>query len=160
MSETIIEHVDNVSHAIKGGVIMACFLVTAAEAVVVTAVAQSMKRSEQNAVKSVKLEGKNTMEAVKEETAIPMSRKLMWLSYLLWGGAVLLAFEHLWHGEVVPWFPFLTAMSDPGDTAEMLHEMSTVGVSMAVMVTAAWGCMVAAVNSIMKRTVAAVKSAA
>lgn len=139
---------------------MACFLVTAAEAVVVTAVAQSMKRSEQNAVKSVKLEGKNTMEAVKEETAIPMSRKLMWLSYLLWGGAVLLAFEHLWHGEVVPWFPFLTAMSDPGDTAEMLHEMSTVGVSMAVMVTAAWGCMVAAVNSIMKRTVAAVKSAA
>lgn len=139
---------------------MACFLVTAAEAVVVTAVAQSMKRSEQNAVKPVKLDDKNSIEAVETETSIPMSRKLMWLSYLLWGGAVLLAFEHLWHGEVVPWFPFLTAMSDPGDTAEMLHEMSTVGVSMAVMVTAAWGCMVAAVNSIMKRTVAAVKSAA
>lgn len=160
LSETIIEHVNNVSDAIKGGVIMACFLVTAAEAAVVTVVAQRMKHSEQNAVKPVKLDGKNSVEAVEAETSIPMSRKLMWLSYLLWGGAVLLAFEHLWHGEVVPWFPFLTAMSDPGDTAEMLHEMSTVGVSMAVMVTAAWGCMLAAVNSIMKRTVAAVKSAA
>lgn len=139
---------------------MACFLVTAAEAVVVTVVAQSIKRSEQNSTKPVKLDNQNSIEAASEEVSIPMSRKLMWLSYLLWGGALLLAFEHIWHGEVVPWFPFLTAAADPGDTAEMLHEMSTVGISMALMVTAVWGCMVAAVNSIMKRAAAAVKTAA
>lgn len=138
---------------------MACFLVTAAEAVVVTAIAQSVKRSEKNEIKPVKLDGVNSAKAA-EEITIPMSRKLMWLSYLLWGGAVLLAFEHIWHGEVVPWFPFLTAAADPGDTAVMLHEMATIGVSMAVLVTAVWGGMVAAVNSILKRPAKTAKTAA
>lgn len=138
---------------------MACFLVTAAEAVVVTAVAQSMKKSEQKAIAPVKVEGAKHMEDENGEVTIPMSRKLMWLSYLLWGGAFLLAFEHVWHGEVVPWFPFLTAASSPQDTAEMLHEMSTVGVTMAVIVTAAWGAMVAAINSMLKKMNTAVKAA-
>ena len=57
---------------------------------------------------------------------------------MLWGGAALLAFEHVWHGEVVPWFPFLTAASNPADAAEMVHEMATVGVTMAVLVTVVW----------------------
>ena len=61
---------------------------------------------------------------------------------MLWGGAVLLCFEHLWHGEVVPFPPFLTAASDPADTAVMLHEMSTVGVCMAALITAVWVGMV------------------
>ena len=69
---------------------------------------------------------------------MPFSRKLRWLSNLLWGGSLLLAFEHVWHGEVVPWVPFLTAAGNPADTAVMLHEMSTVGVTMAVLVTAVW----------------------
>ena len=59
----------------------------------------------------------------------------MILAYLLWGGAFLLCYEHIWHGEVVPWFPFLTAASDPASAAEMLHEMATVGVAMAALVT-------------------------
>ena len=63
----------------------------------------------------------------------------------------MLCFEHIWHGEVVPFFPFLTAMSDPGDTAEMLHEMSTVGVTMAALVTAVWGVMVCAVDTMIRR---------
>jgi len=63
-----------------------------------------------------------------------------------------LAFEHIWHGEVVPWFPFLTAMSDPADMAEMLHEMSTVGVTMAVLITLVWLGMLAASSVIEKRT--------
>ena len=50
----------------------------------------------------------------------------------------MLAFEHIWHGEVVPYFPFLTAMYNPQDTAEMLSEMSTVGVSMAALITLVW----------------------
>ena len=73
---------------------------------------------------------------------------------MLFGGAVLLAFEHVWHGEVVPWFPFLTAMNDPADAAEMLHEMATVGVSMAVLVTLVWIGMCIAADAIVKRTAA------
>lgn len=138
---------------------MACFLVTAAEAVVVTAVAQSIKKSERKAIAPVKVEGAKNIEDENGEVAIPMSRKLMWLSYFLWGGALLLAFEHVWHGEVVPWFPFLTAAASPQDTAEMLHEMSTIGVSMAVIVTAVWGVMVATINSMMKKMNRAVKAA-
>ena len=121
---------------------MACFLVSAAEAVVVTAVEkQQEKKEESHAEKSSKTEA----------VTIPMSRKLKWLTWLLWGGAVLLAFEHIWHGEVVPWFPFLTAMSDPGDAAEMFHEMATVGVSMAVLITAIWFAMCKVADSIVKR---------
>ena len=82
---------------------------------------------------------------------LPFARKLKWLTNLLWGGSALLAFEHLWHGEVVPWFPFLTAMSDPTDKAEMLHEMSTVGVTMAVLITLVWLSMLAASSVIEKR---------
>ena len=75
----------------------------------------------------------------------------MLLTYLLWGGAFLLCFEHIWHGEVVPWFPFLTAMNDPGDAAEMFHEMATVGVTMAVIVTVVWAVMIAVIDRILKR---------
>ena len=56
------------------------------------------------------------------EGKIPFSRKLKWLKNMLWGGAALLAYEHVWHGEVVPWFPFLTAAANPEDTAVMLRE--------------------------------------
>ena len=122
---------------------MACFLVSAAEAVVVTAVEKSAEKKEENEVKS--------SESVREEVRIPLSRKLKWLTYMLWGGAVLLAFEHIWHGEVVPWFPFLTAMSDPADAAEMFHEMATVGVCMAVLITAVWLVMCRVADSIAKR---------
>lgn len=124
---------------------MACFLVGTAEAVVVTAIAKGKEKSETKAVEA------STAAEIQGEVRIPWSRKLMWLAYLLIGGAVLLAFEHVWHGEVVPWFPFLTAMSSPGDTAEMLHEMSTIGVTMCVIVTAAWGVMVATVDTYVKK---------
>jgi hypothetical protein len=42
-------------------------------------------------------------------------------------------------------------MNDPGDTLEMLHEMSTVGVTMAVIVTVAWGAIVAAADILVHR---------
>ena len=82
---------------------------------------------------------------------IPLSRKLKWLNYMLLGGVVLLMFEHVWHGEVVPWFPFLTAMSDPADAAEMFSEMATVGVTMAGLITAVWIVMCVAASFIVKR---------
>lgn len=122
---------------------MACFLVPTAEAVVVTAAAQVVKAHEQ---KKTAASGEET-----QSTAIPVSQKLRWLYSLLWGGALLLAFEHLWHGEVTPWFPFLTAAKDPAETAVMLSEMSTVGVTMAVLVTVVWIGMVLVSNLLVKR---------
>ena len=127
---------------------MACFLVPAAEAVVTTIVAKAMqsKETKPETVK-VHLGGTDLIEAEK----IPFSCKLGWLNKLLWGGSALLAFEHVWHGEVVPWFPFLTAASNAADAAEMLHEMSTVGVTMALLVTAVWAGMLAVSSAIEKR---------
>lgn len=122
---------------------MACFLVSVAEAVVVKVAEKAAKRNELRALE------RNTEKA--KEVTIPLSRKLKWLSNMLLGGSVLLAFEHVWHGEIVPWFPFLTAMSDPEDTAEMLHEMATIGVSMAVLVTVVWIGMCIAADVIVRR---------
>ena len=99
---------------------------------------------------SVRLEKKAAVET-KQEKVLPWSKKLMILAQLLWGGAFLLCFEHIWHGEVVPWFPFLTAMNDPGDTAEMLHEMGTIGVTMAVIVTVTWAIMMFVADRIIQR---------
>lgn len=70
---------------------------------------------------------------------VPWSKKLSYLELALWGGAFLLAGEHVLHGEVVPYPPFLTAAANPEDAATMLHEMGTVGVTMAVVLTLAWG---------------------
>ncbi len=117
---------------------MACFLVPAAEAVATS-------------IAKIEADKKEAAKKTEQETKIPFSTKLSWLRNMLWGGAVLLAFEHVWHGEVVPYFPFLTAASNPADKAEMLHEMATVGVTMAVLVTAAWLCMLAVCAVIEKR---------
>ena len=118
---------------------MACFLIPVAEAIVTTVVGKSIEKKETAPeVMKIHVDG-NVEETV---TKITFSQKLKWLRNLLGGGSALLAFEHVWHGEVVPWFPFLTAAGNPEDAAEMLHEMSTVGVTMAVMVTAVWLVMV------------------
>ena len=78
--------------------------------------------------------------------AKPFSRKLRWLSNMLWGGSLLLLVEHIWHGEIVPWPPFLTAMESPAETSAMLGEIATVGVAMAALITAVWGIAVAISN--------------
>ena len=115
---------------------MACFLVPAAEAIVTTIASKAMN--------------KNSTPASEAEAQITFGSKLNWLNNLLWGGSALLAFEHVWHGEVTPFFPFLTAAAE-GETAEMLMEMGTVGVGMAVLVTGVWAGMVLAAKAIAKR---------
>lgn len=125
---------------------MACFLVPAAEAVIVTAAACVIKAKEK---KAGTLSDSDGGEA--EKVRIAVSVKLMWLASLLWGGCLLLCYEHIWHGEVVPWFPFLTAMASPDETSVMLHEMSSVGVTMAVEITVVWVLIVFAANAIVKR---------
>ncbi len=123
---------------------MACFTVPLVESVVVTAVEKAEEKRESNTAEQGKISTGKAM--------IPLSRKFKWLNGMLLGGSALLAFEHVWHGEVTPWFPFLTAMSDKADAMEMLHEISTVGVSMAALVTAAWLGICAAAEAILKRS--------
>ena len=76
-----------------------------------------------------------------QKTARSIAEKLkLWiLNALLWGGVVLLALEHVWHAEVVPWPPFLTAMANPADIPVMLHEMATVGAAMSIATFLTWG---------------------
>ncbi len=102
---------------------MACFLVPAGEAIITTVAAKVIKSKEN---------GKSGTDGIR------FSEKIGWLNGMLWGGSGLLAFEHVWHGEVVPFFPFLTNAADPADRAEMLAEMGTSGVAMAVLVTLVW----------------------
>lgn len=111
---------------------MACFTVPAAEAVVTTIVKKNVEK-----------------KGVKAETR-PFLSKMKWLNNMLWGGSALLAFEHVWHGEIIPFFPFLTN-ANPADAPQMLFEMATSGVGMAMLVTAAWVGMVAVTNAIEKR---------
>lgn len=113
---------------------MACFLVPVTEAVVTTAVQHLVHKRELS-------RASGATAADTASSLIPFSQKLGWLNKLLWGGSALLAFEHVWHGEVVPWFPFLTAAANPEDAQEMLHEMATNGVAMALLVTAVWAAM-------------------
>lgn len=117
---------------------MACFTVPATEAIITTVAGKIIKNKE-------KKQGNENPEK------IAFSEKLGWLNKMLWGGSALLAFEHVWHGEVIPTFPFLTAVKD-GEAAEMLHEMATAGVCMALIVTAAWGVMVWVSNIIEKKS--------
>lgn len=128
---------------------MACFLVPAVEAIVVTIIKKSVKRRE---AAKIELSSHAAFSDNQSETGISWSHKLSWLTNLLWGGVFLLVIEHVWHGEVVPWPPFLTAMNHPEDIVPMLHEIATVGVSMAVFVTAIWGIMILVANRIYKRT--------
>ena len=127
---------------------MACFLIPAAEAIATTVVTQVLKQREKKTdVPAVtQFDG-----AVSRKPLVPFSRKLSWLNNMLWGGSALLAFEHVWHGEVVPFFPFLSAAGNPESAREMLHEMATAGVTMSLIVTAVWIGMVA-VSSVMEKS--------
>ena len=119
---------------------MACFTVPAAEAIITTIAGKVIKSKELK---------KGNASSESESPKFKLSEKIGWLNKMLWGGSALLAFEHVWHGEVVPFFPFLTAVKD-GEASEMLHEMATAGVSMALLVTAVWGIMVG-VTSLMEK---------
>ena len=134
---------------------MACFAAPLAEAIIVTAI-KSAAFSKRSADKAI-AEGKET----RGEKILTIREKIGWLQKLLYGGSFLLAIEHIYHGEVVLYPPFLTAMKNPEDIPEMLHEIATVGVGMAVLTTVAWGIMLA-VSALRKRKAnkAAVQGAA
>ena len=110
---------------------MACFTAPLAQALVVTA------------AKSVCKDG-----AARPRN--PFVRRLGWLQKMLFGGSFLLAIEHVWHGEITWRYPFLTAVKD-GETAEMCHEIATVGVAMAVLITVVWAGMVVVSSALERR---------
>ena len=116
---------------------MACFIVPTTEAIVTTIV----KKSADKSADKKKIEIKN-----------PFIKRLNWLNNMLWGGSALLAFEHLWHGEIVPWAPFLT------NGVSAVQEMATAGVAMAAAVTAVWAGVVAITNSMAKHPTELIKS--
>ncbi|MDD5317889.1 MAG: hypothetical protein PHF51_04130 [Candidatus ainarchaeum sp.] len=74
----------------------------------------------------------------------PADWHIDWLNTMIFGGTAALAVEHVAHGEIVPWPPFLTAMGNPADTMVMLQEIATVGMPMAVALVLAWAAMVVA----------------
>lgn len=73
---------------------------------------------------------------------------LDWLITMFWGGVAMLAVEHVAHGEIVFYPPFLTAMKNSADTITMLKEIATVGGSMTLAIIAVWTVMVLVVNKI------------
>lgn len=116
---------------------MACFLVPTSEAIITTAI---------------------KFVADKKGVESPFIKRMNWLNNMLWGGSALLAFEHVWHGEVTPWFPFLTNAATPESAAEMFHEMATNGVAMAILVTLAWVAMVCVSISLSKKSITSEKT--
>ena len=125
---------------------MACFLAVAAEAIIVSIVKRNVKKKEEAAMKS------GSFPSQISEKRISWSRKLSWLTNMLWGGIFLLAIEHIWHGEVVPWPPFLTAMENPADIQPMRMEILTVGGSMVLFVTAVWFVVTIVADQIYKKS--------
>ena len=113
---------------------MACFLVSATVGIGVSVARHIVKHHE----KKLELEGKTQLPE-KFGSDIKWSQKLAYLELTLFSGSFLLAIEHILHGEVVPFPPFLTAASNPTDLAEMLTEMGTVGVAMLAILLVAWG---------------------
>ena len=106
---------------------MACFIVPGGEAIVASVIQ--------------KVIGKERAEKL----------KLKWLNTMLWGGVIVLAVEHIWHGEVVPWPPFLTAMENSADVVPMLQEMALVGGTMSVVITLVWAGIVTVYNLKMRK---------
>ena len=120
---------------------MACFIAPAAEAVVTTVLQRKMNKKEQESshVSAEHIESAESMqETAKPKHRISWSRKLKWLNTMLWGGSALLCVEHIWHGEVVPWPPFLTAMQTPSEIVPMLQEIAVYGTAMAAVITGVW----------------------
>ncbi|WP_296013167.1 hypothetical protein [uncultured Treponema sp.] len=134
---------------------MACFTVPLAEAVVLTVAKKIVFRHN---VDSVIKEADEVVAAKNHKIAV-LKEKLGILEKMLYGGSFLLAVEHLYHGEISLVPPFLTAMKNSAEIPEMLREMTTVGVGMALLTTAVWaaGIGIAALVKSLKKKSSALK---
>ena len=113
---------------------MACFAVSATAGIAAAVARHVVKHHE----KKLELEGKTQLPE-KFGSDVKWSKKLGYLELTLFSGSFVLALEHILHGEVVPFPPFLTAAGEgPEAIQEMLIEMGTVGVAMLVILLVAW----------------------
>lgn len=104
---------------------MACFIVPLTQAVATTIYRRRLEKSSSSSAASSKA------HAFKQ------------LELMLWGGSAMLIVDHIISGELMPVFPFFSALLTEGGTLTMLREMLTVGVPMSLLVTAIWAVMVA-----------------
>lgn len=107
---------------------MACFSAAIVELVAVSLIKKRVEKAENKENKSL------------SEAKIPLSTKLSWLVTMLWGGVFLLAIEHIYHGEIIASFPFLTAVAN-GNVSEMLIEIATIGTGICVFIPLVWLCL-------------------
>ena len=113
---------------------MACFVVSAVAAIGVGAAKYVVKHHEKKNELTV-----NEPKEYKFGSEVKWSKKLAYLELILWSGSFVLAGEHVLHGEVSPYPPFLTAAGEgPEAVSEMLTEMGTVGVVMLAALVATW----------------------
>ena len=113
---------------------MACFVVSAVAAIGVGAAKYVVKHHEKKNELTVK-----EPKEYKFGSEVKWSKKLAYLELMLWSGSFVLAGEHVLHGEVSPYPPFLTAAGEgPEAVSEMLTEMGTVGVVMLAALLATW----------------------
>ncbi len=99
---------------------MACFIAPLVEAIAVTAIRKSG------------LKGNS-----------PYLQHLPDLEKMLWGGTLMLIVDHIINGELTWTFPFFTSLGQTGGTAILWREVLTVGMPMALALTAAWAVWVA-----------------
>jgi hypothetical protein len=85
--------------------------------------------------------------------AFPKKWHIDWLNMILWGAVIMLAVEHIAHGEIVPYPPFLTA-----GLVEVIPEMLTVGGPMAIFSVSAWTGMVVINEIVISKKVMEVKA--
>lgn len=89
----------------------------------------------------------------------PKNWHINWLNTMIFGGTVVLGVEHIITGEIVPWPPFLTAISNPADTLVMLNEIVMIGIPMTIALILVWIVMVVVYEKVMlHRTVTKVSS--
>jgi len=77
---------------------------------------------------------------------IPEYYHIGWLNSMLWGGVMMLAVEHITHGEIIFYPPFLTAIKNPANTWIMLTEIVHVGGPMLLAIFTAWTVLVVISN--------------
>lgn len=102
---------------------MACFVVPLTQAIVTTVYRRRLAK----------------VEANENHRSLVDSTSLKNLELMLWGGSAMLVVDHIISGELMPMFPFFSALLKEGGMFTMLREMLTVGVPMSLLVTAVWG---------------------
>lgn len=117
---------------------MACFVAPAAVAVVTTVVRKVVEKKEAGSATNAQ----TSAEVVQGK----WTKRLGWLNTMLWGGVLMLVLDHLISGELVPWWPFLSAIST-GEVSGMLREIAITGGAMTAAVFVAWGAIVLVIEA-------------